>query len=89
MKNCGGDYGATELYLDKELSGPDLEEFRAHLEECEICREELAAAEELSRLLHRSRPLYSAPDALRDRVMRTTELSHRLVMHLPASESVS
>jgi len=72
MKNCGGDDGATELYLDKELSGPDLEEFRAHLEECETCREELAAAEELSRLLHRSRPLYSAPDALRDRVMQIT-----------------
>jgi mycothiol system anti-sigma-R factor len=76
MKDCGDDYGATiELYLDKELSGPDLEEFRAHLEECEACQAGLAAAEELSRLLHRSRPLYSAPDALRDRVMRITELS--------------
>ena len=71
MKDCGGDYGSTiELYLDKELIGPDLEEFRAHLEECETCREELAAAEELSRLLHRSRPLYSAPDSLRDRIVR-------------------
>jgi anti-sigma factor (TIGR02949 family) len=76
MKDCGGDYGSTiQLYLDKELSGPDLEEFRAHLEVCETCRSELAAGEELSRLLHRSRPLYSAPDALRDRVMRITELS--------------
>jgi mycothiol system anti-sigma-R factor len=75
MRECGADYGATiELYLDKELSGPDLEEFRAHLKECEACRAELAAAEELSSLLHRSRPLYSAPDALRDRVMRITEL---------------
>jgi anti-sigma factor (TIGR02949 family) len=76
MKDCGGDYGSTiQLYLDKELSGPDLDEFRAHLEVCETCRSELAAGEELSRLLHRSRPLYSAPDALRDRVMRITELS--------------
>jgi mycothiol system anti-sigma-R factor len=75
MKDCGGDYSATiELYLDKELSGPDLEEFRAHLEECEACRAKLEEGEELSRLLHRSRPLYSAPDALRDRVMRTTKL---------------
>jgi mycothiol system anti-sigma-R factor len=74
MNACGGDYSATiELYLDKELSGPDLEEFRAHLEECEACRAKLEAGEELSRLLHRSRPLYSAPEALRDRVMRTTE----------------
>ena len=73
MNACGGDYSATiELYLDKELSGPDLEEFRAHLEECEACRAEFAAAEELSRLLHRSRPLYSAPDALRDRVLQIT-----------------
>jgi mycothiol system anti-sigma-R factor len=79
MKDCAGDYSATiELYLDKELSGPDLEAFQAHLEECEACRAELAAGEELSRLLHRSQPLYSAPDALRDRVMRTMEL-------LPAS----
>jgi mycothiol system anti-sigma-R factor len=75
MKDCGGDYGAIiELYLDKELSGPDREEFRAHLEECEACRAKLEAGEELSRLLHRSRPLYSAPDALRDRVIRTTKL---------------
>ncbi len=91
MKACGGDYGAAiELYLDKELSGPDLEEFRAHLEECEACRADLAAAEELSRLLHQSRPLYSAPDALRDRVMRITELSPSSApYHLPASESAS
>src|ERR1700731_2350771 len=75
MKDCNGDYGATiELYLDKELIGPDLEEFRAHLEACAACRVELEVREELFRLLHRSRPLYSAPDALRDRVMRTTEL---------------
>jgi anti-sigma factor RsiW len=75
MKDCGGDYGATiELYLDKELIGPDLEEFRAHLEACAACRVELEVREEFFRLLHRSRPLYSAPDALRDRVMRTTEL---------------
>jgi mycothiol system anti-sigma-R factor len=72
MKGCG-DYGANiELYLDKELSGRELEEFRAHLEVCEACRAELEAGEELSGLLHRSRPLYSAPDALRDRVLQIT-----------------
>jgi mycothiol system anti-sigma-R factor len=70
MKDCG-DYSATiELYLDKELSGRDLEEFRAHLQECQVCQAELEAAEELSNLLHRSRPLYSAPDALRAEVIR-------------------
>jgi mycothiol system anti-sigma-R factor len=73
MKGCD-DYSATiQLYLDRELSGQDLEEFRAHLEECEACRTELEADERLSALLHRSRPLYSAPDALRARVMQTAE----------------
>ncbi|MCU1247863.1 MAG: hypothetical protein JWQ49_892, partial [Edaphobacter sp.] len=58
MKDCGGDYGATiELYLDNELIGPDLEEFRAHLEACAACRVELEVREEISRLLHRTRPL--------------------------------
>jgi mycothiol system anti-sigma-R factor len=72
MTSCG-DYGANiELYLDKELSGRDLEEFRNHLKECEACRAELEAGEELSGLLQRSRPLYSAPEALRDRVLQIT-----------------
>jgi anti-sigma factor RsiW len=75
MKEGTGDYGATvELYLDKELIGPDLEEFRAHLEACAACRVELKVREELSRLLQQSRPLYSASDALRRQVMQTAEL---------------
>jgi mycothiol system anti-sigma-R factor len=74
MKDCG-DYCVTiQLYLDRELSGQDLEEFRAHLEECEVCRSELEAEEELSGLLHRSRPLYFAPDTLRKRVMQAAEM---------------
>jgi anti-sigma factor RsiW len=74
MKDCVG-YGAIiDLYQDKEWSGPDREEFRAHLEECEACRAKVEEGEELSRLLHRSRPLFRAPVALRDRVLRTTEL---------------
>jgi mycothiol system anti-sigma-R factor len=74
MKNCG-DYGVTiQLYLDRELSGQDLQEFRAHLKECEVCRTELEAEEELSGLLHRSRPLYFAPDTLRKRVMQAAEM---------------
>jgi mycothiol system anti-sigma-R factor len=73
MKGCD-DYGATiQIYLDRELSGQDLEDFLPHLEQCEACRKELEAEERLSDLLHRSRPLYSAPDALRGRVMQTAE----------------
>src|SRR5260370_23166445 len=74
MKDCG-DYGVTiQLYLDRELSGQDLEEFRAHLEECEVCRSEVEVEEELSGLLHRLRPLYLAPDTLRERVMQAAEM---------------
>jgi mycothiol system anti-sigma-R factor len=73
MKGCD-DYSETiQLYLDRELSGRDLEDFQAHLEECEACRGELEAQESLSVLLRRSRPLYSAPDALRARVMQAAE----------------
>jgi mycothiol system anti-sigma-R factor len=73
MKGCD-DYSATiQLYLDRELSGQDLENFPPHLKECEACRTELEADERLSALLHRSRPLYSAPAALRARVMRAAE----------------
>jgi mycothiol system anti-sigma-R factor len=83
MKGCD-DYGMNiQLYLDKELTGQDLEEFHAHLEECPACRTELEAEEELSGLLHRSRPLYSAPDALRNRVIRAAELSPPTVPHAP------
>ena len=72
MKGCE-DYSANiQLYLDKELRGQDLEEFRAHLETCAACERELAAEEELSRLLHETRPLYAAPQALRDRIMQAS-----------------
>ncbi len=70
MKGCDA-YGASiQFYLDKELSTEDQEDFRLHLEGCEACRTELAAEEELSGLLHQTRPLYAAPDSLRERVIR-------------------
>jgi mycothiol system anti-sigma-R factor len=72
MKGCDAYGPSIQLYLDKELSGEDAEDFRAHVEECEACRKEFEAEKELSGLLHRSRPLYSAPDAVRARVMQVT-----------------
>jgi hypothetical protein len=49
MKGCGDSDTNIELLLDKELSGRELEQFRAHhLEECDICRAELRAEEELA-----------------------------------------
>jgi mycothiol system anti-sigma-R factor len=73
MKGCDDDSATIQIYLDWELSGQDLEDFPPHLEECEACRTELEAEERLSALLHRSRPLYSAPDAMRARVMQAAE----------------
>ena len=73
MKGCDSYDATIQLYLDHELTGQDLENFRAHLEECEACRTELEAQARLSALLHRSRPLYSAPDTLRVRVMQAAE----------------
>ena len=58
----------TLRYLDDDLHGKDLAEFRSHLEACADCRTDLEAEQALSRLLDRSRPLYSAPVALRSRV---------------------
>jgi len=73
MKGCD-DFSATiQIYLDWELSGQDFEDFPHHLEQCEACRTELEVEESLSALLHRSRPLYSAPDALRARVLQTAD----------------
>jgi mycothiol system anti-sigma-R factor len=70
MKGSDGCSRNLLRHLDQELSGQKLVDFRAHLEECAACRQEIEVEEELSRLLHRSRPLYAAPDALRDRVLR-------------------
>jgi mycothiol system anti-sigma-R factor len=55
-------------YLDNDLRGQELDDFRSHLETCADCRTALEAEQALSSLLHRSRPLYSAPPALRSRV---------------------
>ena len=76
MKGCE-DYSATiHTCLDEELTGPGLDDFHAHLKGCETCRNELEAEESLSSLLHRSRPLYSATDALRARIIQAAELLH-------------
>jgi mycothiol system anti-sigma-R factor len=57
------------LYLDNELRGQELEDFRAHLADCAACRTKLEEEQEFSDLLHRSRPLYKAPDELRSQVI--------------------
>jgi mycothiol system anti-sigma-R factor len=72
MKDCGDYRESILLYLDKSLSDSQVIEFSAHVEICEACRQMVEAEEELSHLLRRSRPLYSAPTTLRDRILRAT-----------------
>jgi mycothiol system anti-sigma-R factor len=72
MKDCGDYSGEIRLYLDSELHSPRSLELRAHLEQCPACRRMLEAEEELSCLLKRARPLYSAPDRLRKRIQQIT-----------------
>ena len=55
-------------YLDNELSGPELEKFRAHLQSCPTCKMRLEDERAFSSVLHRSRPLYRAPEELRSQV---------------------
>lgn len=66
MNSCD-EYAINSLrYLDEELEGKELVDFLSHLDSCARCREHLEAEKELSATLHRTRPLYSAPAALRE-----------------------
>jgi anti-sigma factor RsiW len=68
MNSCN-EHGVNTLrYLDNELSARELEDFVAHLTVCTHCRAHLEEEQDLSRLLQRSRPLYSAPAELSARV---------------------
>jgi anti-sigma factor RsiW len=69
MKDCDDHSLSVQLYLDHELSGGELEDFLAHLETCVACEETIQVQRELSSVLHRSRPLYTAPDMLRERLL--------------------
>ena len=68
MNPCDEYRVKTLRYLDDDLRGHELIDFRNHLEACAECRASLEAEEALSYLLHRSRPLYQAPASLRSRV---------------------
>ena len=68
-------------YLDNELSGPELETFRAHLQSCPTCKVRLEEERAFSSVLHPSRPLYRAPEELRSQV------SEILRQHLAAGNA--
>jgi hypothetical protein len=72
MNNCD-EYAINALrYLDNDLEGEELADFLSHLKSCFSCQDHLEAEKQLSARLHRTRPLYSAPATLRDRVVAAT-----------------
>jgi anti-sigma factor RsiW len=68
MSHCDERSADILLYLDNALTGQRLEDFRAHLAGCSNCRERLKEELTLTSLLRETRPLYLAPQALRERV---------------------
>ena len=68
MKACDQYSAIIQLYFDQELTGPNLEDVRVHLQKCAACQAQFEADASLSHLLRRFRPLYFAPNALRGRV---------------------
>jgi anti-sigma factor (TIGR02949 family) len=73
MNPCDEFSARASRYVQNTLERHDLEAFRAHLATCENCRAMVRAELNLSQLLRRSRPLYSAPPALRARVAAAVE----------------
>jgi anti-sigma factor RsiW len=73
MNPCDEYSVKRSCYLDNRLQARELDDFRAHLEECAHCRAEVEADQTVSRLLRGSRPLYRAPAALRARVSAAVE----------------
>jgi anti-sigma factor RsiW len=68
MNPCDEYRAKTLHYLDDDLQGQELIDFRNHLKVCAECRASLEEEQALSYLLLRSRPLYLAPAELRSRV---------------------
>lgn len=66
-RNCGGDVAAYALGA---LEPAEAEAFRAHLETCTICRDELAVFQNVVGALPLAAPQYKAPRRLRRRVIR-------------------
>jgi anti-sigma factor RsiW len=65
-RDCGGDVAAYALGA---LDEAEAQTFRAHLQECAVCQDELAAFEQVVNILPGSAPAYRAPRRLRRRVM--------------------
>ena len=67
MNSCSDSVNVLR-YLDKALSGQELETFGAHLQNCPTSKVRVEEERALSRALDRSRPLYRAPEEVRSQV---------------------
>ncbi|MER3413433.1 MAG: hypothetical protein C4341_04190 [Armatimonadota bacterium] len=65
--NCATVRSLLSAYLDSELSGSEMQQVRAHLEECADCRAECDGLRDVKSLL-RGLPPCCAPDGLEDRL---------------------
>jgi anti-sigma factor RsiW len=68
MSQCDACSVKILRYLDGDLQESALGDFCTHLQACARCRASVEAEQALSLLFRRTRPLYSAPAALRARV---------------------
>ncbi len=70
IRDCGADVAAYALGA---LEPAEADAFRRHLESCAVCRDELAAFDQVVEMLPMSAPQHRAPKALRRRVLRAID----------------
>jgi anti-sigma factor RsiW len=79
--DCGEVESLLDAYQDRELEPAVSTSVREHVDACATCRQRLANAEAIGRMVRRA-PYYQAPDALRARLThartRSPVTSHRL-----------
>jgi anti-sigma factor (TIGR02949 family) len=87
MSDCADHSSQIQLYIDKELTGSDAEEFLAHLQHCEGCQREMQEMEAFSRRVRQARPFAVAPAALRERIARLAETQAGFEPGMPVHKS--
>ena len=70
MYDCESCVRRLDELVDKELSGPEVEEVQLHLHACGDCTRRYRFQEGLKRLIKVSSSSERAPDALRDLVRK-------------------
>jgi hypothetical protein len=60
MNSCENDLSRIDLYLDEELRGEELEDFKRHLKECSRCQSQIKERQLFLQQVRAARPLYPA-----------------------------